>query len=150
MVKAKKKTKKKPLPSLKKLRDTLWELTSLYVRLSRTDSNGYCACVTCGAVKPYQEMQAGHFVPKARGNAVKFDLRNVAPQCYRCNINLGSNPSAYAVWMLDTYGEAVIRELEQRAHGVTIFRRADYDRMIADITEKLAGLSARTTKEMMI
>lgn len=141
MVKAKKNTKKKRLPSLKKLRDTLWELTSRYVRLSRAGSNGYCACVTCGAVLPWQELQAGHFVPKARGNAVKYDLRNIAPQCHRCNISLGGNPSAYAVWMLDTYGEAVVRELEQRAHGITIFRRSDYDRMIADISEKMAELT---------
>jgi len=137
--------KKKRAPSLAKLRETLWSLTSRYVRLSHS-RDGWCRCVTCGITKPWQELHAGHFVPQARGNAVRYDLRNIAPQCFRCNISLGGNPSAYAVYMLDTYGEAVVRELEQRAHGTVKFNRADYERMIADITEKLNGLTAHTTE----
>lgn len=138
---------KKRAPSLAKLREKLWSLTSRYVRLSKAGSNGYCSCVTCGTVKPWQELHAGHFVPQARGNAVRYDLRNIAPQCYRCNISLGGNPSAYAVYMLDTHGEAVVRELETKAHGSVKFTRSDYEAMIEDMSSRLADLAMGKVRE---
>lgn len=137
---------RKRAPSLRKLREKLWSLTSRYVRLSHSDGT-WCACVTCGTRKPWQELHAGHFVPQARGNAVRYDLRNIAPQCFRCNISLGGNPSAYAVYMLDTYGESVVRELETKAHGSVKYTRADYETMIDDMSERLADLAMGRVRE---
>jgi len=139
--------KKKRAPSLGKLSDALWDLTSRYVRMSAADSDGYAACVTCGDTRRWQEQQAGHFVPQARGNAVRFDLRNIACQCRRCNLFLGGNPSAYAVYMLDTYGEAVVRELETKAHGSVKFTRSDYEDMIDDMSSRLADLAMGKVRE---
>ena len=132
--------KKKAAPSISKLKAKLWPLVSLYVRRSAAGSNGYVACVTCGGVYLVAQIHAGHFVPQARGNSVKYDLRNIHPQCFRCNINLGGNPSAYAVYMLDRYGEQVIRELERRAHDTVKYSRGDYEAMIEDFSGKLANL----------
>ena len=70
--------KKKKLSTVKK---RVWTLISRYIRLKNADHNGYVSCVTCGSTKHYKELQAGHFIPQAQGNAVKFDLRNIAPQC---------------------------------------------------------------------
>jgi len=132
--------KKRKAPKLRALHDKLWALISKYVRRSAADENGYVTCVTCGDTRPWVEQQAGHFVPQARGNAVKFDLRNIACQCRRCNLFLGGNPSAYAVYMLDRYGEQVIRELERRAHDTVKYSRGDYEAMIQDFSGKLANL----------
>lgn len=136
-------TKRRPkTKTAAQLRKQLWGLVSRYVRLSAAGFSGYACCVTCGAQKPWTELHAGHFVPQGRGNVVRYDLRNIHPQCYRCNISLGGNPSAYAVYMLDNYGERVIRDLESRAHGVVKFSLSDYRDMISDFTDKLERLES--------
>ena len=134
------KAKKKPV-KLGKLKDKLWELTSKYVRLSAANENGYASCVTCGMTKRWTELQAGHFIPQARGNAVRFDLRNIAVQCYRCNINLGGNGPEYYPYMLKAHGQAVIDELRGLAGMSVKFTRADYEDMISDVANRLAELA---------
>ena len=99
---------KQKLSTVKK---RLWTLVSKYIRLKYSDYAGYCSCVTCGATKPYKEMQAGHFIPKKKGNAVYFVEENIHPQCYQCNINLGGYGAMYNRFMLETYGQEKIDEL---------------------------------------
>ncbi len=121
----------------KKLKDKLWELTSGYVRRSRADHVGYVSCVTCGMTKHWKEMQAGHFIPQAQGDAVRFDLRNIHPQCHRCNINLGGNGAEYYPFMLSEYGQEVIDELRKKSRTTVKFTESDYEEMIRDIKQKL-------------
>lgn len=82
-------------------------------------------------------MQAGHFIPKAQGNAIYFIEENVHPQCYRCNINLGGNGPEYYKFMLDTYGQEKIDELMEKSKTVVKFTIHDYEEMIEDVQEKL-------------
>ena len=97
--------------SYKKAKAKAWTEFSLWVRLSAANSRGYAACVTCGAIKHYKRLQAGHFVP-GRGNAILFDERGVHPQCFGCNIFKHGNPRMYNRWMKKHYGQAVIDELD--------------------------------------
>lgn len=128
------------MKTISKLKKDLWKLTSQYVRLSHSDSNGYVKCVTCGIIKHYKEMQAGHFIPQAQGNAVKFDLRNIHPQCYRCNINLGGNGPEYYPFMLNTYGQEVVDELRFKSNTTVKFTKNDLNVMIEDMKTKLNEL----------
>jgi 5-methylcytosine-specific restriction endonuclease McrA len=95
-----------------KAKKAVWKQFSRYIRL-RDAVNGYVKCCTCGTTKNWKEMQAGHFIPRAQGNAVYFDERNVHPQCFRCNVNLGGNGSEYYPYMLERYGQETIEELRQ-------------------------------------
>lgn len=108
----KKRRKKSPLT---KTKERLWKLVSLYIR-TKYSEDGYVSCVTCGLTKPIKEMQAGHFVPQAQGNAVKWVEDNIHPQCYRCNINLGGNGPEYCKFMIETYGEERVEEIRMLAH----------------------------------
>ena len=112
------------------LRNKLWKLTSLYVRLRGSDFDDNCSCVTCGHTRHYKEMQAGHFIAKAQGNATAWDLRNIHPQCYRCNINLGGNGAEYFPFMLKTYGSEVVDELRQLSNTSRKISRVQYEEMI--------------------
>lgn len=56
---------------------------SEYIR-KRDTKDGWGNCITCGANKPYEELDAGHF-RKATGSLTLFDERNVQAQCIRCN-----------------------------------------------------------------
>lgn len=122
------------------LRNKLWKLTSLYVRLRGSDFDDNCSCVTCGHTRHYKEMQAGHFIPKAQGNATAWDLRNIHPQCYRCNINLGGNGAEYFPFMLKTYGSEVVDELRQLSNTSRKISRVQYEEMIEHLQQKLQEL----------
>ncbi len=95
------------------LKKRIWKVISLYIRLKYADDNGYVSCVTCGITKHYKQMQAGHFVPQAQGDACRYIEENIHPQDYRCNINLGGNGIEYNAFMLDTYGQEKIDELRK-------------------------------------
>lgn len=126
-------------PKLGDLKKKLWKLTSDYVRLSESD--GYFGqCVTCGIRKQWRKLQAGHFIPKAQGNAVYFDLRNVHTQCFRCNINLGGNGPEYYPYMLTRYGQETIDELRRLSNTTVKFTQSDYLEMIEDMKQKLEEL----------
>ena len=125
----------------------LWELTSQYVR--RRDHREFQAgegksmaedlskCVTCGNIKPWKELQAGHFVARAQGNATYFDLRNINSQCYRCNINLGGNGAEYYPFMEKKHGKAVIDELRRLSNTTVKFTIPDYEEMIEEMKARL-------------
>ncbi len=134
----KKKTKAK---SLKWYRDKAWELVSKYVRLREADEYGYNRCVTCGTKKPHQELHAGHFVPQAQGNAARWDLRNIHPQCFRCNINLGGNGAEYGPYIRDRYGDKGYESIRKLAGITRVMRRADYEEIIDDMATRLARIA---------
>ena len=81
---------------------------SKYIRL-RDEVQG---CFTCGVVKPYKQMQAGHWIP-GRHNSILFDERGCHAQCYHCNIGLKGNPVVYYDRMLKDYGVEVCNELKR-------------------------------------
>jgi len=132
------KTKKKKV-KVSALKKKLWKLTSLYVRLENS-SNGYVNCVSCGRNMHWKESQAGHFVPKAQGNSIYFDLRNIHPQCYRCNINLGGNQVEYFVYMENKYGREVIEELRALSKTTLKITVSDYNEMIIEMKDRLKSL----------
>ena len=47
-------------------------------------------CYTCG--NPTDHPHTGHFIPSSVCSvALRYDLDNLRPQCYRCNIHLSGN-----------------------------------------------------------
>jgi len=134
------KSKKTKRSNKKKASDKLWELISKYVRQSSADHRGIAECVTCGIQKPWKELQAGHFIPQAQGNAVRYDMRNIHCQCFRCNINLGGNGPEYYPFMVNKYGEDVVAELRALSRTTRKFTESELDEMIEDLTQKLQEL----------
>lgn len=121
--------KSKKAKNLSWYRKKAWEALSRLTRMKGADANGNVSCVTCGATKHWKEMQAGHWIPQAQGNAVRFDERNVHVQCYRCNINLGGNGPEYAVFMEHTHGREVMDELRALSKTTKKYTKADYQEM---------------------
>ena len=102
--------------SVKTWKDKCWDLFSEIIRLrdcketmGRTD---WGKCCTCGIIKPFDELDAGHFIP-GHHNAVYFDMRNVHAQCRHCNRFLEGNGPEYTPFMLKKYGQEVIDELKE-------------------------------------
>ncbi len=77
-------------------------------------------CCTCGAVKSWFRMDAGHWKGRGigGGSGVYFDERNVDLQCKRCNAFLGGAVEAHEEYLIDKYGQDVVDEI-QRKHRTT-------------------------------
>lgn len=67
------------------------EVVSKYVRLSNA-VHGYCHCYTCdNGYGRWQDMDCGHFIPRAN-LFTRFDVaRNLRVQCQDCNRRLRGN-----------------------------------------------------------
>jgi len=71
--------------SLRKyIKNTADKVFSQYIRAKGADRHGYCKCITCGKREHWKDMDAGHYVTRARWGT-RFDEDNVFPQCRRCN-----------------------------------------------------------------
>ena len=71
-------------------------------------------CCTCGAVKSWIRMDAGHFKGRGigGGSGTYFDERNVHLQCKRCNGFEGGRVQDYEKFIIEKYGQSVLDELE--------------------------------------
>ncbi len=73
--------------------------------------------------------------------AVRFDERNVHPECRRCNRFSPDHLIGYTIWMQEEYGDMVIAELWSQKHTVKKWTRAEYEEMIDEYAGKLAKLA---------
>lgn len=115
---------------MSKLKKDAWTWCSHYCRLR--DAIEYCKqmgidmkqfariedlpvkCCTCGNVKSWIYMDAGHFIGRGLGggSGVYFDERNLAAQCKQCNAFKQGNAQVYELFLVDKYGQDVIEELK--------------------------------------
>ena len=131
--------KKAKLPTLARLKrdlDTLW---SVWTRRRNSTLNGYIACVSCGVSKHWKEQQCGHYVSRVH-LACRWDERNCAPQCGRCNVLLNGNYIEYTVWMVENWGYSVIEDLRELKHTSLKISRSGYEERIAEVKALIAGL----------
>ena len=113
---------------------------SEYIRLKYADKNGMVRCVTCGAIKYWKELQAGHYISR-QYLAVRFYENNVFPQCVGCNVFKHGNYTSYALYMLDKYGEEKLQWLEQQKHVITKYY--PYEEKINFYKERVKELEKR-------
>lgn len=91
----------------RKLEDELWKLC----RKIQFSKYGY-VCYTCKKPIAGKNAHLGHFIPRSVGGAsLKYNLNNLRPQCYYCNINLGGNGSAFYNELLRDCGKLYIDDL---------------------------------------
>ena len=128
--------KKRKRGSIAILKDKAWKLLSHAIRLEAADPNGYVSCVTCGTTKPWQEMEAGHFVP-GRGNSILFDERGIYCQCSRCNRMEGGNLPHYFEYMRSQQGLAVINELMTLARQPRRLYKPELHAMIEQYQDRI-------------
>ncbi len=84
--KAKEKAPKPKKPSLSTLIRKLDAAFSLYIRLRDSRPYGYKAfrCISCGQIKPFEQMDCGHFIGRTH-MATRFDEENCWGECSACN-----------------------------------------------------------------
>lgn len=98
-------------PTLAQLKKRLWELCKAITR--NTYGN---VCYTCGAQDlAGSNWHTGHFITDSTcSTELSYDLENLRPQCYRCNIHLSGNWVAFEAHLLMDKGPEWITNLKAR------------------------------------
>ena len=73
-------------PSTATLVRKLDKVFSLYIRLrdSAAYNYQYFRCISCGQIKPFEQMDCGHFISRTH-QATRFDEENAHGECRFCN-----------------------------------------------------------------
>ena len=117
-------------PSRRILLGRLDKAFSRFIRQSAADHQGYVQCVTCRKRLPWQESQAGHWIKRGH-HAVRWDERNVYPQCAGCNLHKNGAQDEMGCHILETHGEAVFRELIALKHTAKRWTMGELRELIA-------------------
>lgn len=123
--------KVKTVSQLKKEADKHW---SVYIRLRDSDKYGMGSCISCGARKPWQELQNGHFVSRS-SSTLRFDEENCNAQCVSCNMFKQGNQYAYGRALDLKYGDGTAVKLHDRRHETHKFTKEELLDIIKEAKE---------------
>lgn len=128
--------KKKSTPEAL-LKKKLWELCKNIIREAYGNE-----CYTCDATGLRgSNWHTGHFIPSSIcGAYLRYDLRNLRPQCYHCNINLGGNGGMFYRNLVEDIGQAEVDQLFEDKKIVVKADRFFYEDLIAKYTPLLAQI----------
>jgi len=98
---------------------------SRYVKLNKCNDNGMCTCITCGRDFHWTEIDAGHYVGRAC-IPLRYDERNVHPQCKSCNRFREGMKDEYALFLIKTYGQEILENLHEQKYSVGKLTHEDY------------------------
>lgn len=120
-----------------------WKIFSVWVRRRGTDAEGMNVCISCGDRRRWQELQAGHFIPRSLGLSTYFEPRNVWPQCAKCNVAWQGNIHAYALALQKKFGEGIVDELRAIQRQMTKIPGWRYYELIQEYKAKLAEMDVK-------
>ena len=129
--------RKKP-DSIKILKKEVWDLFSEYVRRSEANADGYGRCVSCGAIRKWQDGDCGHYI-----HGTLFLIPELCHfQCRPCNSYKHGNLVMYKEYMLNLYGEKMLARLEflaKRPHIYTVHELQYFKKLYQDKLKQLDG-----------
>lgn len=84
-------------------------------------------CYTCGAVRHWTEVDAGHFMSRAC-MSTRWDETNVQFQCKRCNMRSGEQ-YLFSIHLDQEYGEGTAERLMIASKKTRKFTHAELEQM---------------------
>jgi len=84
------------------------EIVNKYVRLRDKDK----PCISCGYIGDKRQFHAGHYKPKGRNSALRFNEQNIHKQCSICNNHLSGNLVRYREGLIKKIGLLAVSNLE--------------------------------------
>ena len=95
--------------------DATDKLFSRYIRF-KDASKGYIRCITCNKIEPPEDCDAGHYISR-EFMTLRYDERNVHPQCRKDNRFKEGLKDEYALALIRMYGPDILEELNKEKHG---------------------------------
>lgn len=131
-LKTKKGLRKKGKEPISRLQRKIWSLCKEIIRKNYGNN-----CYTCPAVGlSGSNWHTGHMWAKAAlGAYLKYDLRILRPQCYKCNIHHGGRGADFYARMIKEIGPEKMEELQ--ADRSKIVRAYEYYSILLDQYKKI-------------
>jgi len=138
-LRAKKKLRKETKMPIGKVQKKLWSLCKDIIRIKYGNS-----CYICGHTDlKGSNWHTAHLIPKAAcGAYLKYDLRNLRPSCYHCNINLGGNGALFFQKVRELEGEEYVmklfndREVMVKAHDHYLSLIPQYELILKNLHDQ--------------
>ena len=130
--------KKKRKPNLVKKLDKVF---ALYIRLRDTMPSGYCRCISCGRIKPFAEIDCGHYHGRMH-MATRFDEDNCHGECHFCNRMSADHLIKYRENLVKKIGQQKVDWLNVKAHSSKHFLDCELESMIEYYTREAKKLSS--------
>lgn len=128
--------KKLTIPKLIKKADRIF---SKMIRLQAADAHGNCVCVSCGRIRSWKQMHAGHFASRKYA-ATRFSPLNVFVQCPYCNSFCNGNSAGFASYIKSKFGANHIDAIWNLAKQSHKWDREQLEKLIEVCTEKVKEL----------
>jgi 5-methylcytosine-specific restriction endonuclease McrA len=119
---------------------------SYYIRRRDADEGGTVTCVSCNRLDYWREVDCGHFI-KRQHRSTRWDVRNVATQCRRCNHFMGGRQDDFAQAIIKTYGKEIFEELMQLKYQTKKHSRIEIEEMIEKYQELNRELDKRLPRK---
>lgn len=113
---------------------------ALYIRLRDCMPNGFGRCISCGKIKPYRELDCGHFFGRSN-MATRFDEDNCSAECQGCNRASSDHLIYYQENLIRKIGVARFSTLRERAHSIKKWDDDELEKMITHYTNEVKRLS---------
>lgn len=111
---------------------------SKYIR-ARDTKDGWGRCCSCGQLKAYEQLDAGHFINR-KWRATRWHESNVFAQCIACNRFGEGDAAGYALFMLDRYGKEKVEYLRALSRETAKYTDFEGELLVKEYKEKLKEL----------
>lgn len=125
-------------PNLIRKLDTVF---SLYIRLRDAMPNGYVRCISCGRIKPFEDVDCGHFFSRTH-MATRFDEDNCNAECRFCNRMSADHIISYQKNLVNKIGQQRYDRLNIKAHTTCHWLDSELEEKIRYYKEKVSQLSS--------
>ena len=121
---------------------------STLVRLSKADAHGDVCCYTCGTVRHYKQMHAGHYMSR-RNKSIRWHHDNARPQCPGCNqYGKVNGPGESVIFGRKLSEEGVdVDELERLGRSVRVWTEDELEVLLHDLESMLADLERKREQQ---
>ena len=138
------KTKKRKTTTTTKKTDLVKKLDkvfSLYIRIRDTMPNGFCRCISCGQIKPFKSIDAGHYYSRSH-MATRFHPDNVHGECTYCNRYRSDHLIQYRKNLIIKIGAGRVDRLEALSSSTKHWLDCELEQVIAFYKEETKKMCA--------
>ena len=138
--KRKKKVNAAPRPKSKPdLVKKLDKVFSLYIRLRDIMPNGYGKCISCGRIKPFAELDCGHYYSRTH-MATRWDEDNCHIECRGCNRFSADHLIGYRENLIRKIGSGRMDRLMVMSHSTKHWMDSELEAMIEHYKQEVRRL----------
>jgi 5-methylcytosine-specific restriction endonuclease McrA len=121
--------------------DKLDKVFSEYIRKRDSKEYGgrYFRCISCGKVKPFEQMDCGHYIPRAN-MATRFDEDNCHGECVECNRMSVTHIVGFRQNLVKKIGYEAVERLEQKKHTIQKYSKTEISELIKYYKTKIKEL----------